>query len=237
MSFNESLRVPWGYLSSFKTLGEVETILLVHYHPEYVRRLLAWLTSKGGEVGIGGTWRPQNGQLGPDGKPLPGHAPEGKSFHQDQPYNDGFVGACAVDLVLKALPGGVHRTIPWSQVPAQGSAEARLWGVHSNVATEAWHMQPVEIDGWQSWWDAGRPAPVANYPIPGDTPTPPPTPTPGGTVLLYRVRPGDSYWRICETVYEDGKATTARVAELQAVNGGQALHPDDIINVPGRVAA
>lgn len=68
------------------------------------------------------------------------------------------------------------------------------------------------------------------------TPTPDPTPIPGDTVLLYKVVSGDSYWRICEKIYEDGKATNERVAQLQAANGNKALHPGDLINVPGKIA-
>lgn len=160
MSFNPELRIPWGYQRSTKTLAEARTILLVHYHPEYVRRLLAWLSSKEGKIGIGGTWRATGTQ-----PVAPGFAPEGRSFHQDQRYADGVVGATAVDLVA---PNGtnVHRAPNWSEVPAQGSAEAKRWGVHCNISTEAWHMQPVEIDGWQSWFNGGRPAPRVGYPIP-----------------------------------------------------------------------
>lgn len=172
MSFDPDLKIPWGYGTAYKRLDDVRAVLLVHYHPEYIRRLLAWLTSKGGAVGIGGTWRAGGAQ--PD---KPGFAPEGKSFHQDQAYNDGFVGACAVDLV--ASNGTlVHRSPRWSEVPSQGSQTAVRWGVHCNISTEPWHMQPVEIDGWLMWWNAGRPAPVIGYPIPGETPPPTPTPTP-----------------------------------------------------------
>lgn len=173
MTFDPELSVPWGYSTGSKRLADADAVLRVHYHPEYIRRLLAWLTSKGGLVGVGGTWRPQGSQ-----PTLPGFAPEGKSFHQDQAYVDGFVGACAVDLVARN-PGHVHRAPVWSEVPAQDSTEAKRWGVHCNIVpSEPWHMQPVEIDGWQTWWNAGRPAPVVGYPIPGDEPEPPPPPPP-----------------------------------------------------------
>lgn len=66
---------------------------------------------------------------------------------------------------------------------------------------------------------------------------PPPPPTTGGHVLLYRVQPGDSYWKICEKVYADGKATTARSNALSAANNDRALQPGDLINVPGRICA
>lgn len=164
-------RYPWGYGVSTKTLAEIEAILTVHYHPEYLRRLLAWLEAQDGRVGIGGHWRAGGAQ--PD---RPGFAPEGRSFHQDQRYADGFVGACAVDLVVRRT-GLDHRSPYWSEVPAQGSDEARRWGLHCNVGAppggEPWHMQPIEIDGWVAWDVAdlvddgiGR-APVPGYPFPG----------------------------------------------------------------------
>jgi hypothetical protein len=167
MSFNWSLRVPFRYGDSYITLRQLEQHLLVHYHPEYVRRLLAWLNFKGGKVGVGGDWRAGGAQ--PDRL---GFAPEGKSFHQDQAYNDGFVGACAVDTVFEdgPDPGDDHDGIAWREVPQQGSAEAARWGVHANVGVpgngESWHIQPVEIDGWQTWWNTGRVAPRPGYPIP-----------------------------------------------------------------------
>lgn len=165
MTYNPELRVPFGYGAARITLGELRDWLLVHHHPEYVRRLLAWLTHKGGFIGAGGGYR----EVQPD---EPGYAPEGESFHQNQTYSDGFVGAAAVDLVV-VNGGNVHRAPRWSDVPAQGSAEAKRWGVHCNVPGEPWHMQPIEIDGWQSWKDAGSPAPEKNYPIPGENAPPP----------------------------------------------------------------
>lgn len=154
-----SLQVPFGYQRALVSLGWLQDWLLVHHHPEYVRRLVAWLESQGGDIGVGGGWR----YVQPDKS---GFAPEGKSFHQDQSYADGFVGACAVDLVHRNGTN-IHRAPYWSEVPAQGSKDAQVWGVHCNVSAEPWHMQPVEIDGWQSWVYAGRPAPKPNYPIPG----------------------------------------------------------------------
>jgi hypothetical protein len=164
------IQIPFGYGTTYKPLSEVKTWLLVHHHPEYVRRLVAWLASKNGEIGVGGGWRLT--------QPLkPGVAPEGKSFHQDQQYNDGFVGACAVDLVAN---DGVddnfnHDSVRWSMVLPQGTPEATKWGLHCNVDGEPWHMQPIEIDGWSSWVNAGRPAPRAGYKLPGPViPTVPP---------------------------------------------------------------
>lgn len=169
MAYNPELRTPFGYGTGHVTLGELRDWLLVHHHPEYVRRLLAWLTHKGGFIGVGGGYR----EVQPT---KDGFAPEGKSFHQNQTFADGFVGAAAVDLVV-VNGSNAHRAPRWSDVPAQGSTEARTWGVHCNVPGEPWHMQPIEIDGWQSWKDAGSPAPVAGYPLPGESSqTSPPQP-------------------------------------------------------------
>ncbi len=151
-------------------MAELRRIHEPKMHPEYARRLFAWLESKQGFLGIGGGWRLT--------QPLKdGVAPEGKSFHQSQTFASGFIGYCAVDLVVPNA-GQVHRAPTWKEVPQQGSAEALRRGVHCNVGSplqvgsEPWHMQPVEIDGYDSWVLAGRLDPVANYPLPGDPPPP-----------------------------------------------------------------
>lgn len=179
MTYRADLLVPFGYARAEKPLSYVRTWLLEHHHPEFVERLLAWLDSKNGLIGPGGGWRAGGAQPN-----KPGFAPEGKSFHQDQNFNDGFCGAAAVDLVARN-GANVHRAPTWNEVPAQGSAEAAKWGVHCNVGapgqtgSEPWHMQPVELDGWQTWWNQGRPAPKPNYPFPGRVqPAPKPEPAP-----------------------------------------------------------
>jgi hypothetical protein len=161
------VKVPFGYGTERRELADVEDWLLEHHHPEYVRRLVAWLESKDGLIGVGGGWRDDGSQ--PD---KPGFAPEGKSFHQNQRFADGFIGAAAVDVVkASSAAGGVHITVTWGDVPNQGSPDAVCWGVHANVnagpTPEPWHIQPVEIDGWDRWMDAGCPPPVADYPISG----------------------------------------------------------------------
>lgn len=122
-------------------------------HPAYRDRLFAWIEAQDGKIGIGGSWREDGSQ--PD---KPGFAPEGKSFHQYQQFASGLIAFCAVDLVARN-GSNVHRAPRWDEVPAQDTAAAELWGVHCNVRTEPWHMQPVEIDGWKSWKDAGSPDP------------------------------------------------------------------------------
>ena len=161
------MKVPYGYGNAETTLEDTRARLLVHHHPEYVARLVAWFQAQDGRVGIGGGWRADGSQ--PD---KPGFAPAGKSFHQNQKYSDGFIGATAVDLVHRS-PGNKHRSPTWAEVPAQGSVDARLWGLHCNVGTpgargsEPWHVQPIEIDGHSTFIRDGSPAPVANYPFPG----------------------------------------------------------------------
>jgi hypothetical protein len=129
-------------------------------HPEYARRLRAWIVSMNGHIGIGGSWRATGAQ--PD---KPGFAPEGRSFHQFQMFKSGRVAFCAVDLVARN-PGRVHRSPNWTEVPKKGSAEAKRWGLHCNISSEAWHMQPTEINGWNTWRLLGRREPAANYPLP-----------------------------------------------------------------------
>lgn len=173
-------KYPCWYGTSEKTIDE---LFAVHHvdkmHPEFARRLRAWLISKGGQIGIGGSWREDGSQ--PD---KPGFAPEGKSFHQFQLWNSGLIKFAAVDLVVRN-PGKVHRAPYWSEVPVQGSAEAKAWGLHCNVGGpdaghgETWHMQPVVtstvdgrpydgIDGYAGWIYAGRPDPVSGYKLPSD---------------------------------------------------------------------
>lgn len=191
LRYRFGLWTPFGYSNAEKKLYDLTTWLLVHYHPEYIRRLVNWLDAQDGAIGVGGGWRAGGAQ--PDKQ---GFAEEGRSFHQNQNFNDGFTGAAAVDLVARATPLAIsmghnnHRSPRWSEVPAQGSADATKWGVHCNVGTpnqigsEPWHMQPVippnGLDGWQTWRNLGRPSPARNYPIPNqDEPTPPdPTPDP-----------------------------------------------------------
>lgn len=152
-------------------LVDLDTLLAEHHitrmEPEYAARLTAWLIANGGHIGIGGSWRAEGSQPA-----KPGFAPEGKSFHQTQMFDDGSLWFCAVDLVARN-PGGKHRSPRWSEVPVQGRAEAAVWGVHCNVGAppsgEPWHMQPIEIDGHGSWVSAGRPRPTPGHPFPGRT--------------------------------------------------------------------
>jgi len=156
---------PFGYGTSMVTVDE---LFKKHHegkmHPEYARRLRAWLIANEGRIGIGGSWRASQ-------PAKPGFAPEGKSFHQSQTFAGGRVAFCAVDLVV-AVPGKKHRAPTWDEVPKKGSAEAKRWGLHCNVTrpSEPWHIQPIEIDGYGTWVRGGRkdfgsaPAPAPSAP-------------------------------------------------------------------------
>ena len=111
-------------------------------------------------MGIGGGWRTNPNSVSAASR-------AGKSFHQDQRFNDGGVWYCAVDLV-HTNGSKIHRAPEWSEVPKQGSAEAKKWGLHANISSETWHLQPIEIDGFSRWVAAGRPQPKAGYKIPGN---------------------------------------------------------------------
>ena len=178
---------PTYYGTDLVTMDGLEVRFKPRMHPEMWRRLSAWLIAQDGQIGIGGGFRLTQ----PD---LPGFAPDGRSFHQAQRFASGFTGYCAVDLVARNTTGQRHRAPTWSEVPIQGSGQAAINGVHANVSTEPWHMQPVEIDGWASWrrprWlgGLGRTDPVAGYPIP----SPPPQKGDVVQVTVTTVREGDS---------------------------------------------
>ena len=164
---------PMFYGTRLVTMATLRATFEPYMHPEFARRLFNYLEAKGGEVGIGGGVRDVGSQ--PD---RPGFAPEGKSFHQRQPFPSGNYYA-AVDLVVRN-PHGAHRAPAWDQCPRQGSPESFKYGVHINVPNEPWHMQPIELDGYSSWVFNGRKDLVANLviSIPAPVPTPIPTPDP-----------------------------------------------------------
>lgn len=164
---------PWGYNRSLVDLPRLMQLSRSDLmEPEFSERLFAWLQSRNGEIGIGGAVR----FIQPVG---PTFAPAGKSFHEQQKFNDGEIWFMAVDLVVRN-GSNVHRSPTWSEVPRQGSGHADIsdYGVHCNVPGEPWHMQCIEVDGWQGWVDRGRLHPNPNFPIKTPTPAPMPTPPP-----------------------------------------------------------
>lgn len=131
-------------------------------HPEAARRAFNFILYKEGFFGVGGGYRALGTQ--PD---RPGFAQEGRSFHQPQNFPSGQF-YTAWDTVVRN-PGGVHRAPRWSEVPIKGSQQAKDFGYHMNVGTpprgEPWHGQPIELDGWWTWANAGRKDLQSNYPI------------------------------------------------------------------------
>lgn len=125
-------------------------------HPEAARRMFNFIRSHGGKFGIGGGYRPPRTQPN-----KPGFAPPGKSFHEGQRFPSGLY-YCAWDVVVQNH-NHKHRSPTWDEVPKQGTQLAIDFGVHMNVSSEPWHMQPIEIDGYASWVRAGRPDLQNNY--------------------------------------------------------------------------
>lgn len=196
---------PVGYGRELVDVDELRRRHEPRMHPAYARRLFAWLESRGGEVGIGGGWRATPSDTSQASK-------DGHSFHQSQWWRSGCTAYAAVDLVARN-GDDVHRAPTWAEVPEQGTdhPDIAAYGVHCNVAGEPWHMQPVEVDGYQTWHDAGRPDPDPNYPLP-DTPDPVPEPGPtpeipdmfvSQTGTRYRLTTGDRFVAITEKLRDD----------------------------------
>lgn len=168
MTINKAMEIPVGYQTQMMTLDNAIDKYGDKMHPEYRTRLFNWLASKGGSIGIGSAWRPT-----PHG--VSKASQNGWSFHQYQDFG-GFNHCTAVDLVAVSGPNKNHRAPRWDEVMVQGGALSRDWGLHCNVPNETWHMQPIELDGYWSWRNAGRPDLFFGYPQPGNmNPTPPPS--------------------------------------------------------------
>ena len=146
---------PNGYGTQKISLDQMKDWHGGKMHPEYARRFFAYIEAKDGLLGVGGGWRATQPQK-------PGFAPPGKSFHESQDFSSGFSGYCAVDLVC-ANPGGKHRAPTWEECD-----DAPEWGLHTFIKSppEPWHIQPIEISGWQTWVNQGRPDPAADFALP-----------------------------------------------------------------------
>ena len=158
---------PIGYGRQTVTMDELRRRYEGKMHPEFARRLFAWLESRGGDIGIGSAWRVTPHRCSAASR-------AGHSFHQNQRYASGFVGGAAVDLVVRNGTN-VHRAPRWSEVPKQdsGHPDIEKYGVHMNISSETWHLQAVEHDGWGTWARTGRKDPQANYPIASEASAPP----------------------------------------------------------------
>jgi len=200
---------PNGYGTRLVTLEQMVATHGAKMHPEFARRFFAWIVTQGGKVGVGGGWR----SVQPVG---PTFAPAGQTFHIDQRFASGFVGYAAVDLV-HVQPGQVHRAPTWAE-----SASAPEFGLHTFIKApkpEPWHMQCIEMRGWQTWVTAGRPDP-ARFALPGDAPTNPPTITEDCNMIAIDHKPGTPEWT----------ALTFTGAHLAHVVNG---HADQVIRAAG----
>lgn len=164
---------PFGYGTRLVNLETIKDYLRFRMHPEAFRRAINFIEHQGGKFGPGGARRESGAQPN-----KPGFAAEGKSFHQDQKFPSGLY-YTAIDWVV-VNPGYKHRTPTWEEVPKQGSLAAIHYGYHMNVGApgekgaESWHGQPIELDGWQTWVNAGRPDLQYDYPLALVTPRPQP---------------------------------------------------------------
>jgi hypothetical protein len=169
---------PDGYGTRRITLGEMRARHQRNMHPEFARRFFAYIESKDGLLGVGGGFRITQ----PSG---PGFAPDGKSFHQMQTWASGRKAYAAVDLVV-GVPGAVHRAPTWEEC-----ADAPDYSLHTFMSGEPWHIQPIEIRGWQTWVNEGRKDPErATLPSdPEPEPPKPQLPQPSGEDMEYIMKP------------------------------------------------
>lgn len=148
---------PVGYGTQLVTMEDLRARHEPRMHPEFARRLFAWLESQDGLIGIGGGFRKT--------QPIrPGFAPPGKSFHEAQDFASGLSAYAAVDLVARR-PGRTHRAPTWDECETGPE-----YGVHTFIKSppEPWHMQCVEMRGWSTWVNDGRPDPDPNFLLPSD---------------------------------------------------------------------
>lgn len=196
---------PMGYGTQLVTMAQLRARHEPRMHPEFARRLFEWIEDQDGLIGIGGGWRATGSQpdkpgFAPEGESFhqnqrfPGglwYAAVDLVARNDAgllrrifSLNGSAANPDASTLKRLATVAKVHRAPTWSEVPPQGSDWAARVGVHANVGTpgargsESWHVQPVELDGWGRWVNAGRPDLQSNYPTPGTTTPPPPVVTP-----------------------------------------------------------
>ncbi len=161
---------PDGYGSRMVTMGQLIATHSPYMHPEFARRLFPWIESMNGQIGIGGGMRITQ-PVGPT------FAPEGQSFHQKQRFASGLFVYSAVDIVAPDGPDGnnSHDGVSWGH-----SSTAPIYGLHTFIRGEPWHVQCIEIRGYTTWFNNGRLDP-GYFKLPIDTPIPPPIP-PGGFV-------------------------------------------------------
>ena len=160
---------PSGYGTTRVPMAELERRHKPKMHPEMWRRLEAWLISEGGAIGIGGGWRSTATQLKNWLRAPRTFARPGNSFHETQTWSTGLEAYAAVDLVVGRGGTFRHRSPSWAETES-----AKLYGLHTFVNNEPWHMQPRETRGVTSWKRDGR-KDLGRWPLPtsGDPYLPP----------------------------------------------------------------
>lgn len=207
---------PDGYGTAEVTLERMVAKHGGKAHPEFWRRLTAWLISEGGRMGVGGGWRQT--------QPIkPGFAPPGMSFHETQVFASGFAGYAAVDLVHRQ-PGQVHRSPTWAETES-----AKEFGLHTFVSGEPWHIQCIEMRGYQTWVNAGRPDPQP-IALPGDKPTPPPPTTPKDIdmIAIKYERGGPEWTGLMYTGTQLAHVTTSNAWTIPIIAGVPVITVDDV---------
>lgn len=202
---------PDGYGTAKLSLDQMKLKHGVKMHPEFAKRFFAYMEYKGGAMGVGGGWRSISN--------VSDASAAGKSFHQDQRFASGRIAYAAVDLV-HVVPGAKHRAPTWAE-----TEDAPTYGLHTfiKVPNEPWHIQCIEMRGWQTWVDAGRPDPkIFTLPgtvVPPDPPVTPPTPSEGNMLYIavpkYPGRTDASEWWC---IFESGAVRRAVNSDVAYAN-------------------
>ena len=185
---------PVGWEQERVPLAEVARRYAPECHPEFFRRVLAWIESEGGKIGIGGGKRSKAAQLKLWlSNPLRFANPL-SSFHVPQDWKEFDQPKYAAFDFVVAVKGKNHRSPTW----VEGDS-AKRFGIHMFIRRntgkreEPWHGQPIissygftsygegnQIRSASVWRSADRPG-LERWPLP-NTPQPPPS-TGGYTVF------------------------------------------------------
>ena len=206
---------PEAYGTKMTTLDGMKARHGAKMHPEFARRFFAYIESKDGLFGVGGGFRTTQPNKA-------GFAPPGKSFHQNQKFKSGITAYSAVDLVRLRPGGGVHMSPSWDDC-----ADAPEWMLHTFVSGEPWHIQCIEMRGFQSWVSAGRKdPPLADLPselLPGADMFQPIQPIRNSDTRVFGVKmePGKTHtWGLSSAIPYDAVAVALNVTVISPTQPG-----------------
>ncbi len=97
--------------------------------------------------------------------PVSGASRANRSFHQLQQFWDGKQYWMAADLVVWQGDGKANRSPRWSEVEFFKDFALHAFigeNTDTNRDDEPWHIQTVEVRGWQAWVNRGRQYPIPN---------------------------------------------------------------------------